>query len=110
VVVTLQVAHGRSYDDEPVRRVDTVSTIDLTDKGLVAQMLAARQSTDEEFMYPSEDDLHKVLSDKFGIKSDRVFPEIARREKFLSQLQSRGISSREEVKQAISDYYRSRLT
>jgi hypothetical protein len=110
VVVTLQVAPGRSYDDEPVRRVDTVSIIDLTDKGLVAQLLAARQSTGDEFIFPSEKDLSEVLFNKFGIKYDRVFAEIARREKFLSQLQNRGISSPEEVRKAISDYYRSRLT
>jgi hypothetical protein len=108
VVVTLQVMPGRSYDDEPVRRVDTVSTIDLTDKGLVAQMLAARQATDGEFIYPSEKALAEVLFNKFGVKYDGVFSEIARREQFLNQLQNRGVSSREEVKQAIADYYRSR--
>jgi hypothetical protein len=110
VVVTLQVTRGRSYHDEPVRRVDTVSILNLADKGLVAQILAARESTDDEFIYPSEKALYNVLSHKFGIRYDQVFPEITMRETFLSQLRSRGISTRQEVKKAISDYYQSRFT
>ncbi len=109
VVVTLQATRGRSYDDEPVRRVDTVSIIDFADKGLVAQTLAARQSTDDEFIYPSEKALYNALFKKFAIKYDRIFPEIALRETFLSQLSDKGISSREEVRKAISEYYQSRI-
>jgi hypothetical protein len=107
-VVTLQVTRGRSHYDEPVRRVDTVSIVNITDKGLIAQILAARESTDDEFIYPAEKSLYDALFNKFAIKYDQVFPEITLRERFLSQLRNKGIASREEVKKAISDYYRSR--
>jgi hypothetical protein len=109
-IITLQVTRGRSYYEEPVRRVDTVSIINQTEKGLIAEILAARESTDNEFMYPAEKTLHKALSNKFGIKYDQVFPEITLREKLLSQLHNKGTASREEVKKAIADFYRSRLT
>jgi hypothetical protein len=108
VVVTLQVTRGRSYYDEPVRRVDTVSIINSADKGLVALNLAARQSTDDAFIYLSEKALYNALSNKFAIKYNRIFSEITLRETFLSQLNDKGISSREEVRKAISDYYQSR--
>jgi len=110
VVVTLQATNGRSYYDEPVRRVDTVSIINFADEGLVAQTLAARQLTDDEFIFPSEKALYNTLFNKFDIKYENVFSEIARRETFLSGLADKGISTREEVRQAISDYYQSRFT
>lgn len=109
-VVTLQVTRGRSYYDEPIRGVDTVSILNFADKALYAQTLAARQSTGDEFVYLSEKDLHNVLYDKFGIRYDELSSEITRRETFLSQLRDKGISSREAVKKAISDYYQARST
>jgi hypothetical protein len=110
VVVTLQAVNSRSYYDEPVRRVDTVSIVNSADNGLVAQTLAARQLTDEEFVYPSEKALYNALSNRFALKYDRIFSEITRREKFLCELADKGISSRAEVRRAISDYYQSRFT
>ena len=108
LVVTLQARNGESYYDEPIRRVDTVSILDFADKGLVAQTLAARQLTDEEFIYPAEKALCNALFSKFAKKYENVFSEITRRETFLSGLADKGISSREEMRQAILDYYRSR--
>ena len=106
VIVTLQAHNGESYYDEPIRRVDTVSILNFVDKSLVAQTLAARQLTDEEFVYPSEKALYKTISDKFAIKYNPIFPEISRRESFLRQLRDKGISSPEEVRKAIADYHR----
>ena len=105
VIVTLQVTRGRSYYDEPSRYVDTVSTVNLTKDGLVAQILATRNSPDELFVYPQEQSLHDTLFNKFSIKYGSVLSEVNQRGKFLSQLCEKGISSREEVRKAISDYY-----
>jgi hypothetical protein len=107
VVVTLQVTRGRYYDDEPVRRVDTVSTVSLAKEGLVAHLLASRQSLDDRFIYPTEPALRSILFNKFGIKNDDVSSEIELRRRFLSQLRDKGICSREEVRKAISEYYQS---
>jgi hypothetical protein len=108
VVVTLQVTYGRYYDDEPVRRVDTVSTVSLTKEGLIAHLLASRQSLDDRFIYPQEPALHSIVFNKFGIKDDGVFSEIELRGHFLSQLRDKGYS-REDVRKAISEFYQSRL-
>jgi hypothetical protein len=108
VVVTLQVARGRSYYDEPVRYVDTVCTIKSSKDGLIAQMLATRNSPDEEFDYPSERSLHDTLFSKFSIKYGNVFSEVDQREQFLSQLRDRGLLSREEVRKEVAEYYLSR--
>jgi hypothetical protein len=108
-IITLQVTRGRSYYDEPARYVDKVCTVSQTKDGLIAQILATRQSPDDKFVYPSEQSLHNTLFSKFNIKYDSVFPEIKRREEFLRQLHSKGVSSREEVRKAVSDYYLSQL-
>ncbi|HEY97531.1 MAG TPA: type II secretion system protein E [Dehalococcoidia bacterium] len=107
VVVTLQAMNGKSYYDEPIRRVDTVSILNMGENNLVAQTLAARELTEKEFIYPSEKTLYSTLSDKFAIKKDRIFDEIARREAFLRELNDRGTSSHEDVRKAILDYYQS---
>ena len=109
VIITLQVTRGRSYYDEPIRYVDTVSTVNLTKDGLIAHILAMRNSPDEQFVYPPEQSLQETLFNKFSIKYGSVFSEIKLREKFLSRLCDKGISSREEVRKAISDYYLSRF-
>jgi energy-coupling factor transporter ATP-binding protein EcfA2 len=106
LVITLQVTFRRSYDD-PVRYVDTVSTVNLTQQGLVAQLLATRQSVDDKFIYLTEQTLHNALFNKFTIKYDDIASEIELRGRFLSELRDKGICSREEVKRAIPIYYRS---
>jgi len=108
-VITLQVTHGKYYDDEPVRYVDSVSTLALTKEGLVAHILARRHLPDEKFTYLPEMDLHNILFNKFGVKYESITSEIETRGQLLNQLQDKGIFTREELKKAISEYYRSRL-
>jgi hypothetical protein len=110
VIVTLQVARGRSYDDEPVRYVDTVSTVNLTKDGLVAQILATRHLPDEKFVYPAEQMLHDTLFNKFPIKYSSVSSEMEIRGHYLSQLRDKGVSSREELRKEIAGYYLSRFS
>jgi 1,2-phenylacetyl-CoA epoxidase PaaB subunit len=99
--------NGRSYYDEPVRRVDTVSILSMGENNLVAQTLAAREITEKEFIYPSEKSLYGVLSNKFAIKNNHIFDEITRREAFLRELNNSRISSHEDVRKTIVDYYQS---
>jgi len=108
LIITLQATRGKRYDDEPVRYVDSVSTLSLTKDGLVAQILATRHLPDEKFVYPAEQTLQNVLFNKFAVKYDSIFSEIESRGQVLSQLREKGCS-RGEVKKAISDYYRSQL-
>jgi hypothetical protein len=107
VVITLQAMNGKSYYDEPVRWVDTVSILSMGEDNLVAQTLAAREITEKQFIYPSEKSLYSVLSNKFAIKNEHIFDEITRREAFLRELKNGRISSHEDVRKAIRDYYQS---
>jgi hypothetical protein len=109
MVITLQVTRGRYYDDEPVRRVDMVSTLSLAKEGLVAHLLASRPSLDGGFVYPPEQAMRSVLSDKFGAEYPDVSTEIENRGRFLSQLRDKGYS-RAGVKKAILEFYQSRLS
>jgi hypothetical protein len=105
VIVTLQVARGR-LPDEYIRYVDTVSTLDTTEDGLVAQILAARRLPGEKFKYPDEAALQEILGKKFGIKLDSVTAEMERRGNYIDELYKKKCS-REEVKKAIADFYQS---
>jgi len=105
VVITLQVTLGRSYDDEPIRYVDTVSILSPTKEGLTIQVLSVRQSPDGKFIYPSDQALQDALFSKFAIKS--APSEIGAREKYLSEIRDKGVFSREEVRKAILEYHQS---
>lgn len=107
-VVTLQVTRGRFFDDEPIRYVDTVSTVNMTEDGLIAQVLASRRVADEKFTFASEQLLHDVFSNKFHINYNSVSSEIEVRGQYLKQLNEKGISSREELRKEIMQYYLSR--
>ena len=105
VIVTLQVARGR-LPDEYIRYVDTVSTLDTTKDGLVAQILAVRHLPGEKFNYPEETVLQEILSKKFGIKLDSINAEIERRGDYINQLYQQKLS-RKEVKKAIAKFLQS---
>ena len=107
-VITLQVRPGRSYYNEAVSRVDTVSTINLTKEGLVARLLAMRKSPDDNFFYPPEQTLCDAIFNKFGARYANVSAEIEMRGRFLNELRDGDVSSREEVKKAIAKFYQSK--
>jgi hypothetical protein len=107
VIITLQVTRGRTYDSEPIRYVDSVSTLDLTQDGLTAQILATRHLPDEKFVYSPEQSLQETLSHKFSIKYESISSEMELRGNILSQLYHAG-SSREEVRKAIIKFYQSK--
>lgn len=108
MVVSLYAANGPSYDDEPIRRIDSVTVIDKKDDNIIAQILAVRDSLDDGFVYPEESVLKELLLKKFSIRCDRVFSEISCREAFLKQLSEAGIHTREDVRKAVTDHFRSR--
>jgi hypothetical protein len=106
LVITLQVRYLYSYGGDPVRYVDTVSTISHTREGLVAQLLAARQSVDDRFAYPAGQALNNILNDRFAIKYHDISSRIELRGSFLNQIHDKGITSRTEVRNAILEYYK----
>jgi hypothetical protein len=110
IIVTLQVYPGRSYYDEPVRYVDTVSTINFTNGGLIAQILAARRRPEDKFVYLPERSLQDILSTKFAIPNSSVYAEMDLRGDYLNQLHHKGISSRKEVRKSIKEHYISRFS
>lgn len=110
VIITLQVNPGRSYHDDLVRYVDTVSTVNLTKNGLVAHVLATRRSPKEKFTYLPEQSLCDILFNKFTVKNSSVYSEMELRGDYLNQLRNKGISSRKDVRKEIKEYYLSRFS
>jgi hypothetical protein len=109
IVVTLYAANGPTCNDEPIRRIHTVTIFYKEVDKLTAQTLAVRESLDGGFKYPEENVLQEALFNKFGVKCERVFSELLSREAFLKHLYETGIRSPEEVRKAITTYHRSSL-
>jgi hypothetical protein len=105
VIVTLQVMAGENYEDEPLRRVDTVSLLYPSDKGLTIQTIATRRQLQEGFSYLADDVLQETLARRFPNRYGCLSFEISERERFLNGLRLRGVTSREEVREAIVEYY-----
>lgn len=105
-VITMQVSRNNSWDDEPLRYVDAVNTIDITEKYLVARTLATKNSPDEEFTYPAEREFAGILTKKFAVKYKSISSEIEARGQFLEGLPEKGISSRQQIRESIAGYYR----
>jgi hypothetical protein len=108
VVVNLRVFAGRSDEDEPVRRVNSVDLILPHTEGLAVQVLAAQQYTEKGFEYQTEKALQQALATKHLIGNNCVSGEIDTKKRFLKHLLDAGKTSRKEVRQAVRDYYRSK--
>jgi hypothetical protein len=108
IIVNLRATAGRSYEDEPIRRVNSVDLVLPNQESLAVQVLAARQYTENGFDYQAERNLQQALASKYLIGKYHVNAEIETRKHFLRHLLQKGKSSRYEVRKAVLDYYRSR--
>jgi hypothetical protein len=106
-VITIQVARDKRMEDGYIRFVDTVSTLSISEKGLIAHILASRDRPDEELVYAEEENLQIVLKEKFGIKLDSVTAEIEKRGQLLKELDQKKVSHA-ELRKAIGEFYRGR--
>jgi hypothetical protein len=107
VIVILSVMAGRRYTDEPLRRVDTVSLVSPHEKGLALEMIASMSSDGKGFEIANPADLQQALSVKLDFKNTDIARDMKEKEEFLNQLKVEGKTSREQVRKAIVDYYKS---
>lgn len=107
VIVTLRVISSRTFEEDPIRRVDTVSILNKTNEGLVLEMLAAWNQKDGSFDFVTDDTLQTVLNKKFSARNNNAAAESATRERFLEKLLVEPKLSREEIRKAILEFYRS---
>lgn len=108
IVVNLHATAGRSYYDEPIRRVSSVDLILSSPEGLAVQVLAARKYTQNGFDYLTGKGLHQALAQKSLIGHKCVDAEIDTRMRYLKHLLRKGETSRETVRKAVLEYYSSR--
>jgi hypothetical protein len=94
IIVNLRATVGRSYYDEPIRRVSSVDLVIPHEKGLAVQVLAARQYTEKGFAYQPDDVLQEALDRKSLTGKSPVNMEIETRKRFLKNLLRKGLSSR----------------
>lgn len=106
-IVTLRVTPGRTRMDEPVRRIATVSLVMPGAKDLALQVIASRQQGTDALVFASDRTLQAALSSKFAIGNLRVAPEILVRQQYLERLLKEGKVSRDEVRQAVVEFYTS---
>jgi hypothetical protein len=108
IIVNLMATNGRTYEDDPIRRVTSVDLVLPDKEGLAIQVLAARQNTENGFDYQPEKTLQQALAGKGLIGKYSLSTEIETRTQFLKNLLQKGLSSRDEVRKAIRSYYGSK--
>ena len=107
VVATLRVTPGKTWEDEPERRLDSLSVLSKTKQGLLIEMLAVYDQKTQSFDFLTDEDVQDVLTRKFPAGNKQPLCGWATRERFLSEL-GKEKRSREEVRKAIIGFYRSR--
>jgi energy-coupling factor transporter ATP-binding protein EcfA2 len=107
-IITLRVTPGRSRMEEPVRRIESVSLVMPCGKGLALQALASRQQGTDELAFASDKTLQTAISSKFDMVNIRVAAEILVRQQYLERLLNDGKVSRDEVRQAVVEFYAAR--
>jgi hypothetical protein len=106
LIVILSVMAGHRYTDEPVRRIDTVSLVAPHEKGLALETIASLSSDNKSFEIAAAPDLQQALSTRPNFKNVDVAAGLKEKEQFLTDLQSKGKMSREQVRKAVVEYYR----
>ena len=106
-IVTLFVARGRSYDAEPIRRINSVSLLIPRKAGLSLATLARLGPNGNDIDIAGEKELQIALSARLDIKDVSVAQEMAEREQFLRRLMDEGKLSRDEVRKAVVEFYKS---
>jgi type IV secretory pathway ATPase VirB11/archaellum biosynthesis ATPase len=109
IIIILQASAGKEFYDEPIRRVNSVSLIIPAKEGIAIQVLAARQHAEKGFAYLSHKDLQTTLDSKYSMRKGRLGEELDTRERYLKHLRKIGKTSRQEVRSAIIDFYKSKL-
>jgi len=104
-IVTLFVARGRGYDAEPIRRINSVSLLIPRKDGLSLATLA-RLGPKDVFDIAGEKELQIALSARLNIKDVNVAEEMKEREQFLQKLMADGKLSRDEVRKAVVEFYK----
>ena len=70
--------------------------------------VASRNQEGGELDFASEAEMCAAISKRFGIKQDQIEAEIQLREQFLGNLLAEGRHSRDEVRKAVVEFYRSK--
>ena len=106
-IVTLFVARGRDYDAEPIRRINSVSLLIPRKAGLSLATIARLSPNGKDFDIAGEKELQIALSARLNIKDVNIAQEMTEREQVLRGLLDTGKVSRDEVRKAVVEYYKS---
>jgi len=106
-IVTLRVTAGRLYGSEPVRRIHAVTLVMPHEKGIALETLASLKSGGNGFDVADDESLGTALAEKLKLKKGTLARDMKERQRFLEKLQETGRISRDEVRQAIEDFYKS---
>lgn len=104
-IVNLRVTMGRSYEDEPVRQVESVVLPVMDGDKLNLQLIAYRAPGSSVLEFEDGPGLQQALTAKFGFENLDIEREIEIRRNVLSQLLNEGRLSHQDVRQAIIEFY-----
>jgi hypothetical protein len=106
-IVILNVIPGWRRDVEIERRIESITLVSPTKDSVALQIVAAREMGKDSFVLADDQALQTSMAKKFDIRQARINKEIEIRQHFLARLLLEGKTSREEVRRAIIEFYRS---
>ncbi|MEE8414199.1 MAG: hypothetical protein V3R96_06570 [Dehalococcoidales bacterium] len=110
VIITISVTGDWRDATEPIRRVETAGLLIGAEKdGLSLAIIASRNQESGELVFGNDAEVYGAISGRFGIKEDQIEAEIQLREQFLGNLLAEGKHSRNEVRDAVVEFYKDRL-
>jgi len=104
-IVIVRAWRGRT---EPVRHIDEVSLVMPVKDGVALQTIASREMGADAFIFADEKALQRSLSGKFRMVDVDVTSEIQKRMQFLGQLLREGNVFRDQMREAVVDFYNGR--
>jgi len=102
MIVTIRAWRGRT---EPVRQIDGVTLIMPAKDAVSLHTIASREMGSDAFVFADEKALQRILSGKFHLVDINITAEVEKRQQFLGQLLRDGRVFRDQVREAVVDFY-----
>ena len=107
-IVILNVMRGWHRDVEIERRIENITLVSPAKDSIALQIVASREMGNDTFVLADEHSLQTALAKKFELGKTNVAQEMEVRQRFLARLLLEGRTSRDEVRRAITGFYRSK--
>ncbi|MBI4301064.1 MAG: hypothetical protein HY664_00470 [Chloroflexi bacterium] len=107
LVVTISIAFSGGRAAQLARRIEEVGLVEMGKDDVSIQTLASWKVAENSYTLQERDALAAVLEARFGLRHQDVGAKIDMRQRVLARVEAAGHVSRDEVREAILEFYKS---